>query len=888
MTSIEERIVSLGFNNQNFEKHAAQSLSTLDKLDQTLDAIGGAKGIGLLSDTLETISSKFSVLGTIGDQVLRRISDAMMDIVNKGGQLVKSLSIDQVTAGWSKYADKTSAVQTIMAATAKDWDDTGAQMEYVSGQLDKLNWFTDETSYSFLDMVNNIGKFTSNGIGLEDSVTSMQGISTWAAISGANVQEAGRAMYNLSQALAVGSVKLMDWKSIENANMATREFKETALETAVNLGTLTKTTDEYGNAVYKTAAGHEFAAEQFNTYLSDAWFSKDVLQVVLGKYGDFANVLHDVADETGHTATEILQGISAYEKTGKVADWLAPHIAELTKEEYELGRRAFKAAQEAKTFTEALDATKDAVSTGWMNTFEKIFGNYEEAKTLWTGLANGLWEIFAGGGETRNEALDLWKELGQRARLFGEETGAIYRLGNSFLTLFGELHGGLLKVFGPEVDPGDYEEDVAQLYVIFTRITDKIESAADAMDIFTDRITKTGTFSKFFEAMHNMWRGIQVPFLLIGKAFHKAFDPVLHYPTEHPWIEALVTGMNRVARGFLKASEKFNDFMRSSETLKKLSSMAKGVAAIIDILKMAVEALGRGISSLSPKFGNLGVSIVNVLGNLGQMAQNLRDGIKQSEIFDRIVSTLINVFNAFAAVGKVVAAVLGKVFGLFTNNIHKVDGFGLKLLDIIDSISLGIVNFSEKILGNGILDTIFGLFEHLIDIVSKAFDFVTSHNPFQAIADGAKKAWKWLSEAFDKIKKGFQSTFGTGNGLGVNLYKIAAGIGVVALAIKKLTTGSSIKKFFDKLNGILEDGLGSDSLFGKLQKTIGGTLDSVKKALNSFANETNSKALKNVAIGLGILTAALVALSLMDNYLNDIQNIPNPFLYPKNYYNILI
>lgn len=864
MTSIEERIVSLGFNNQSFEKHAAQSLSTLDKLDQTLDAIGGAKGIGLLADTLEAVSSKFSVLGTIGDQVLRRISDSMMDVINKGGQLAKSLSVDQITAGWSKYADKTAAVQTIMAATAKDWEDTGAQMEYVSGQLDKLNWFTDETSYSFLDMVNNIGKFTSNGIALEDSVTSMQGISTWAAISGANVGEASRAMYNLSQALAVGSVKLMDWKSIENANMATREFKETALETAVNLGTLTKTTDAYGNAIYRTAAGHEFAAEQFNTYLSDAWFSKQVLQEVLGKYGDFANVLHDVSEETGHTATEILQGIDAYEKTGKVASWLAPHIAELTKEEYALGRRAFKAAQEAKTFAEALDATKDAVSTSWMNTFEKIFGNYEEAKTLWTGLANGLWEVFASGGEVRNEALDLWTELGQRARLFNDETGAIYRLGRSFLTLFDELHGGLLKVFGPDVDPGDYDEDVAQLYIIFTKITDKIESAADAMEIFTDRISKTGTFSKIFEGMHNMWKGIQVPFVLIGKAFHQAFDPVLHYPTEHPWIESLVTGMNRIARGFLKASEKFNEFMRSRETLIKFSNLAKGVAAVLDVAQMAVGAFGRGISSLTPSFTNLGVSLINFLSNLGKMAQAFRDGVRESGIFDRIMSTLINVFNAFAAVAKVVAAVLGKVFGLFTNNIHRVDGFGLKILDTIDTISIGIVNFCDKILSNGFFDTIFGIFEHLIELISNVCEFVSSHNPFQIIADGAKKAWKWLSDTFATIKKGFQSTFGTGNGLGVNIYKIAAGIGVLFFTIKKYMTGSSIKKFVDNLNDILENGFGSDSLFGKLKETIGGTLESVKGALNSFANETNSKALKNVAIALGILTASLLVLSLMD------------------------
>ena len=257
-----------------------------------------------------------------------------LPFVGKAGQLVNSLSVDQISAGWDKYAEKTSSVQTIMAATAKDFTDTGEQMEFVNSQLDKLNWFTDETSYSFLDMVNNIGKFTSNGIGLEQSVTSMQGISTWAAISGANVGEASRAMYNLSQALAVGSVKLMDWKSIENANMATREFKEIAVQTAVELGTLKDNMD----GTFSTLQGHAFTIEQFNTQLSDGWFSKDVLQDVLSKYGEFANELYKVSDATGKTASEILGAIDDYEEAGnKMTDeikWISPYIQELTKDEY--------------------------------------------------------------------------------------------------------------------------------------------------------------------------------------------------------------------------------------------------------------------------------------------------------------------------------------------------------------------------------------------------------------------------------------------------------------------------------------------------------------------------------------------------------------------------
>lgn len=285
-TTIDQRIVEMRFDNKQFEDNVQTSLSTLDKLKQSLDLSGAAKGLEHIGDAsktcdlsglnsaVETVKVQFSALEVMAITALTNITNSA---INTGKQLIQSLTTDQLVAGWDKYADKTSAVQTIMAATAKDFEDTGEQMEYVNEQLGKLNWFTDETSYSFLDMVSNIGKFTSNNIGLEQSVTAMQGISTWAAISGANVNEAGRAMYNLSQAIAVGAVKLMDWKSIENANMATAEFKQTVIDTAVELGTLVKT----GDGVYQTMQGHAVSVSNFNDALSDAWFTADVLLTTL-------------------------------------------------------------------------------------------------------------------------------------------------------------------------------------------------------------------------------------------------------------------------------------------------------------------------------------------------------------------------------------------------------------------------------------------------------------------------------------------------------------------------------------------------------------------------------------------------------------------------------
>ena len=422
MSIVDSRVVEMLFNNKQFESGVRESMGTVDKLKEKLNFSGLQKGFGDLSNALSRIDlsplsgaidaagAKFSWLQEIAIGACRQIG---ADVANTVTNYAKELSVQQISAGWEKYADKTTSVQTILAAT-------GDSMEYVNEQLDKLNWFTDETSYNFVDMVNNIGKFTSNGIKLDTSVTAMQGIANWAAISGQNAGAASRAMYNLAQAIGTGSVKLIDWKSIENANMATQEFKQKVLEAAAAQGTLKKQAD----GTYKTLKGTAVTVQNFNSALSEGWFSKEVLMTTLDAYGSVTNKIFELSEESEMTATKILQLVEA-EKNGtdttkqlenqfgssKGAEY-ARIIKDLASAENEFGIKTFKAAQEAKTFADAIDATKDAVSTGWMKTFELIFGDYEHAKVLWTDFANNLWDIFAAGGEARNALLGEWSQSG--------------------------------------------------------------------------------------------------------------------------------------------------------------------------------------------------------------------------------------------------------------------------------------------------------------------------------------------------------------------------------------------------------------------------------------------------------------------------------------------
>lgn len=490
MPTIEQRVVEMRFDNKQFEENAEQSIGTLDKLNKSLDFKNSSDGLEKLENAaskfklsgmevaLNSITEKFSALEIAGITAIQNLTN---QAVNYGTNMLKSFTIEPITTGWDKYAKKTSAVQTIMSATAKDIEDEGERMKYVNEQMEQLSWFTDETSYSLTDMTSNIGKFTSNGIKLEDAVTQMEGISVWASLSGASLGDASRAMYNLSQAMASGAVKNIDWMSIENANMATREFKEAAIETAVSMGTLKKTTDGYATAAGKAVD----VSKDFRGTLSEGWFTNKVLAETLNKFGGFTGKLKEFQDafDIG-TASEAIEWIEKYAENSDFADQqakklgvdsaeLKKYLEELSSSEMELGRRSFKAAQEAKTFGEAIEATGEAVSSGWMQTFEYLFGNYLEAKKVWTALANGLYDVFASSAYDRNQILKVW-HYGLEDGISGYET---------LMEAFGNIWDGIKNIGSiisdawESVFPGydTYEEAAAPLI----RLTEKFKDISE-------------------------------------------------------------------------------------------------------------------------------------------------------------------------------------------------------------------------------------------------------------------------------------------------------------------------------------------------------------------------------------------------------------------------
>ena len=274
-TTIDERVVEMRFDNSHFEKHTRETLSTLDKLKQKLNLTGASKGLeninasankvnmSNLSNGVETVRTKFSALSVIGVTALANITTAA---IAAGTKIASALFIDPVKMGFQEYETQINAVQTILANTQKE----GTNIEIVNKALDELNKYADQTIYNFTEMTRNIGTFTAAGVKLDTSVKAIKGIANLAAVSGSTSQQASTAMYQLSQALSSGTVKLMDWNSVVNAGMGGQVFQDAIKETARIHGVaIDEMIEEHGS---------------FRDTLQEGWFTAEILTDTLEKF----------------------------------------------------------------------------------------------------------------------------------------------------------------------------------------------------------------------------------------------------------------------------------------------------------------------------------------------------------------------------------------------------------------------------------------------------------------------------------------------------------------------------------------------------------------------------------------------------------------------------
>lgn len=697
---VDERITRIRFDNDQFERGVATSMQSLDRLKNKLESTESVEaftGIQRAADktdlsgitkAIEGVSEKFSYLRMIAINVL---SDIASQAISTGVAMVKNLSTDNIAAGWGKYDQELQAVQTIMVTL----DDT--PLEEVEKSLKKIGWFSDETSYSYEEMVGSMSKLISSGVSLEDATNAVIGLSNAAAAAGVSTKKAQQAFYNFSQAFGAGYMQLQDWRSIELLNMATPEFKRNIIQTAVSLGKLV----QVGEDLYSTSENLNKPESWFSTNamrgsLKDKWFDNEVMNKVLGTYSEFADQVYEMQQAWDiDTASETMDQL---EDMGIAVD--------------NVSNKAFRAAQEAKTFAEAIDSVKDAVSTKWKDTFKMLFGNYEDAKGLWTDLANELYDLFAASGDVRNEILAQWNdplsfmvpdEKVRNAYKFPElQTGRdilVEGLWNIYYSIVNVVN--LIKDAWREVFPQITAKKLYDLTKRFRDFTAKIRTSTENLDGFRSflvnvfSLLKTGLsgIKKFLGYLKQLWpvaKKVGSVLKVIGSQVIQFFKDAASYLKIGEKLGDGAGKLQKIIEGFKQTILNFDEnsihlptFQDFLEAIDKVKTATTGFRQkISDIFSWIKEKFQQFMPVKT--IDGISWSVLNLENVTSDLANNIKPALDKVKLF--FVNTWAVISGVFSSIGSGVQSIAQWITNAFG---------GVKLKDILGTTILGVLTWFE-------------------------------------------------------------------------------------------------------------------------------------------------------------------------------------------------
>ena len=898
-TTVDSKVLEMRFDNKQFEAGVATSMSTLDKLKSKLNLTASAKGLENLGTAakkcdmsglgagVDALQAKFSALQVIGVTALANLTNSA---VNAGKRMVKALTIEPVMTGFNEYETKINAVQTILSNTANK----GTKMADVTRVLDELNTYADKTIYNFAEMTRNIGTFTAAGVGLEDSAAAIQGIANLAAMSGSNSQQAATAMYQLSQALAAGTVKLMDWNSVVNAGMGGQKFQDALKQTAREMGISV-------DAIIKKHGS-------FRESLTEGWITADVLNTTLKKL-------------TVEGATDYA---NAMVKSGK-------YTKEQAKALIEEAQAAEDAATKVKTFTQLWDTTKETVQSGWAKTWELIIGDFEQAKNLLTPFSDFLNGIIDGMSDARNALLESALGMG-----------------------FEKLHTSVNKALAPIKKMSKGAKEITEKV---DNVTSSLGSLGEIVDDVIIGKFGNGQerFDKLTEAGENYYKIQNKVNETLGDSFRYSKEQIDAQDKLLKSQNKTNESQEKTAKSTSKTKEETTKLTKAQKNqLKSLVKMSEEQARAngytdeqikaLKELKETADKLGMPLDEFIDKmdeingrwllinsFKNIGTALSKVFSSIGKGFREVFDPIKPEQLFnaiaalhkftaqliisdetaDKVARTFRGLFAAIDIVGRIAGSGLRLALTILSSVLR---AFGVTTLDVTASIGDLIYKFDEWLKEH---DVITKFIEKIADkippVIDKIKEFIANLNfkenageNFKKIAEGLESIWTVVHGKFTlglnsalKLLKSIFELFGTslGDVIGKiaelvskfaswinentlivgSIQKVANIIYLIIEGITKLAKAfmglepvqkmiENIKKAFSKLGDIFDfdfDGSGLDALYNFIENFF----INIEKWIKGLENSKFFKAGLNIVEGLanGIATGIGKAIEAIKN-----------------------
>lgn len=668
--TVDERVVQMSLENRQFESNAKETMSTLDKLKQSLNFKGASKsfeevntamkGINLsgLVSGIEEVSKRFSTLGIIGVTALQNITN---QVLNTAKSLVNDLTLAPIFSGFQEYETQIGAIQTILANTSSQ----GTTLEQVNAALDELNTYADKTIYNFTEMTRNIGTFTAAGVDLKTSVEAIKGIANLAAMSGSTSQQASTAMYQLSQALAAGRVSLQDWNSVVNAGMGGKVFQEALMQTAETMGIVVDRSKSFRESISATGG-------------QDSWLTSEVLLNTLRQFtGDMTDA--ELA-AMGFNDAQI-QAIQAQAKT------------------------ANEAATQVKTLTQLLDTMKESVSSGWTETWEIIIGDFGEARTLFTQVSNVFGDFVSNMSEARNNLLrgglmSGWKQFlnegisNQEDFLLSvEQAMNSYGYYEGFLDDLIETHGS-------------FEDSLKSGWMTTDILADSVQRYTDRLNTMSmEELEAAGYTSQHVEQLNELNAGI--------KDGSVNLDEFLMKMSRDSGRENIIEGLSQAFRVLLEVikpiqtaygnvfeamkpeqlyemTESFRNFFTNlslgEENAKNLQDTFQGLFSVFDLVGKGISSVWKSISGYGSEIGGLASKFLSLTGSIGRWLTSLNEAVDSSGALSFISDTITYSLDiVFETINKVTDGIGGFV-GVLTS-----------VKDVVSSVFTSIFGVIKKV-----------------------------------------------------------------------------------------------------------------------------------------------------------------------------------------------
>ena len=805
----------------------------VNKLNRVKEAIGGIGGsktvldLTPLSDSTDQVSAKFVAMASVIGGVLGGLASQAAGYIGR----FTSVFTGPLTEGFSEFETNMGSIQTILANT----DRYGTTLDQVTASLDDLNTYSDKTIYNFGDMVRNIGLFTNAGLELKASTSMIKGFSNAAAASGVTAQGAAGAAYQLSQALSNGTVRLMDWKSLTNVGMGSANMKQGIIEIAESMGTLDK-----------AGVKSKEATEHFNETLEKGWLSADVM----------SNYLQIMAGDM--SAAEM----SALGLSDAQIEWF-------TRQQ----KIAEDSATKVRTFTQLIGTTKEAIGSGWSESFRHVVGGFDEGTTLFTDMSKAIGTIVDNSANARNTLLEGWA-------VFGGRNALIDGLRNSWEALLSVL--GPIRIAFRSMFPRQTIKSLVELTVKFRDFTKGLKlGSGTTMKVFRIfrgffGIIKMGVaivkgvarvFGAMFKAISGGGDRVGVLSFLANIMDFFAFlgsGAASGGPIEK-FFDILVGAVNKFS-GVVQPVFKFvsNIFGEVagfiwSYLVKAFLFLGDNVGKIASAFKTFWGLLGTGLEYIRGKLMAFWDVLARVFGPAANAVKTGASAISNAvkSAFGGLMDGTTTIKDAAMSIGKTILDALGNLGTSLSGVVTMVRD---KAVAIGSAIFNGVKN---SIVGNDW----FAMIKQVgVDLYEGFMRSIDAHSPSKVFTDaamaipmgiaaGIKAGWNFIKDVFGGIVDGLKALFG---GLG-DAISSENGERVVKASIAGaiLKMGLDLTSIFRGIGKMFKD-------LGRIFRSIDGVIEEFGDTLKAFQLKLKAEALKSIAIAVAILAASMIALSFID------------------------